>query len=110
MTLSKTKKQAKNRTSMKIPLDELHKTADEFRTASQETGLIMNRLDKVVRGLEESWDDAGKQVFYQYYKEWFAHIGGVSELLNVAANELDAIAERYSKANGDIPVPPDKIK
>lgn len=92
---------------MKVSINDLEKTSSKFRQASQETHEIMGGLEKTVKELEETWEDAGKQVFFKYFQEWQAHISGVSELLNMAANELDAIAERYLKADSDNPVESD---
>lgn len=89
---------------MKVSLDDLERTSSKFRQASRQTSEIMSDLEKVVKELEETWDDAGKQVFYKYFQEWQIHIAGVSELLNIAAGELDAVAERYLRADGDEPV------
>lgn len=88
---------------MKVSLNDLEKTSSKFRQASRETHEIMGGIEKAVKELEETWEDAGKQVFFKYFQEWQAHISGVTELLNIAANELDAVAERYLKADGDIP-------
>lgn len=87
--------------NMKVSLNDLRNVSREFKAASQETDALMARLNAVVKRLEETWNDAGQEVFYKYYEEWQANISGVSELLNLAANELDAVAERYYKADGD---------
>ena len=87
---------------MKISPSELQKASQEFKTASQETDEIMSKLEKVIKSLEESWEDAGQQIFFRYYQEWHTHVSGISQLLNLTADELNAIAERYSNADGDL--------
>ena len=89
---------------MKISPSELEKAAQEFKTASLETDQMMSRLEKVIKNLETSWEDAGQQVFFQYYQEWHAHISGISQLLSLTGDELNAIAERYSSADGELPL------
>lgn len=95
---------------LKISPSELQKASQEFKAASQETDEIMNRLENVVKNLETSWEDAGQQVFFQYYQEWHSHVAAISQLLNLTANELSAIAERYSNADGDLPAKDTKSK
>ena len=89
---------------MKISLSELQKASQEFKSASSDIDEIMVRLEKVTKDLEASWEDAGQQVFFQYYQEWHSHISGISQLLNLTADELSAIAERYSVADGEPPI------
>ena len=86
---------------MRVSLDDLKKTAKEFRNASIETNAIFNRLEKSVKDLEESWDDASQQIFYRYYQDWHTHIVVISQLLDMSANELDGIAERYLSADDE---------
>ena len=84
---------------MKVSPDELLETADEFHRASKETEVMVSRLNQAMKKLEETWSDAGQQVFYQYYKEWQQHMGGFSLILDLVAKDLKAIAERYSDAD-----------
>lgn len=95
------KRKPGNSYSMKVSLDDLEKTAKEFQKAGDETNAILNRLEKSVKDLEDSWDDAGQQIFYKYYQDWHSHIVVISQLLDMAANELNAIAERYHSADND---------
>lgn len=88
---------------MKISPSELQKASQEFKAASRESEEMMSRLENVIKNLEITWEDAGQQVFFQYFQEWHAHVGGISQLLNLTAEELNAIAERYSIADGDLP-------
>ena len=88
---------------MKISPSELQKASREFKTASLETDEMMSRLESVIKNLEATWEGAGQEAFFQYYQEWHTHIGGISLLLNLTGDELNAIAERYSEADGDLP-------
>ncbi len=101
MRANKSKISTKSKDGMKVSVDELQKASREFRVASQETDSIMTRLEKVVKDLEATWDDAGQQVFSQYYREWLTQTVGISQLLKLTATELDAIADRYYAADGD---------
>lgn len=87
---------------MKISPSELQKASQIFKAASRETDEMMTKLEKVIKDLESTWEDAGQQVFFQYYQEWHSHIGGISQLLNLTADELNAIAERYFQADADV--------
>ncbi len=89
---------------MKISLIDLQKASKEFKAASQASDEIMANLKKVMENLESTWEDANQQTFYQYYQEWHNHARGVSQLLNLTADELNAIAERYFSADSDTPV------
>lgn len=99
MTAGKSKKRPKGKLAMKVSLSELENTSGKFRMASRDTIAIIDDLDKTMKKLEETWDDANQETFFKYFSEWHTHTLGVSELLNLAANELDAIAERYYKAD-----------
>lgn len=85
---------------MKINPSELQRAAQEFEAASQATDEIMGNLEKVISELQTTWDNVDQQVFFAYYQEWHSHVIGISQLLNLTANELNAIAERYSSADG----------
>ena len=84
---------------MKVMPDELLETAGEFHRASQETEAMISRLNEAMKKLEESWSDAGQQIFYQYYKEWQQHMGGFSIILDLVSKDLTTIAERYTDAD-----------
>lgn len=99
--MDKQKGKIRKKNVMKISPSELQKASQEFKAASQETDEMMSKLEKVVKDLAATWEDAGQQVFFQYYQEWHAHIGGISQLLNLTADELNAIAERYATADAD---------
>lgn len=86
---------------MKISLSALQKASSEFKASSLETEMMMDRLQKVIKELESSWEDAGQQAFFQHFQEWRTHISGISHLLDMTANELDGIVARYIKADGD---------
>lgn len=103
MKMDKQKSKTGNKNIMKISPSELQKASQEFKTASQETDEMMGRLEKVIKNLEATWEDAGQQAFFRYYQEWHTHVGGISQLLNLTAVELNAIAERYSIADADLP-------
>lgn len=103
MKVEKQKNETRNSSLMKISPYELKKISKEFEIASQDTAAIISRLQKIVKDLELSWDDAGQQAFYRYYQEWNSHISGVSQLLSLTADELNAIADRYSLADSDSP-------
>lgn len=89
---------------MKVSLNELQKAAEEFIKASDETDAILEHLQKTVKKLEENWEDANQEVFYSFYSEWNAQISGISFLLKLSAQELNAIAERYAVADGLVDV------
>ena len=97
------KKRTGDFTKMKVPLEDLQKAAAEFKSASEETDQVIRKLEKVVKRLEDSWDDQGQQIFFKYYQEWHTHISGFSQLLDAASMELYAIAQRYSDADSDSP-------
>ena len=82
-----------------IPVKELTSTADEFQQAGQNIDAIIKKLEEHVTCLQETWDDAGKQSFMQYFKEWRHFAGGSTQLLQTIATEMHAIAERYSEAD-----------
>lgn len=84
---------------MKIPVDDLVWAASKFREASSSTDALISDLESTMGRLQESWEDAGQQVFFLYYQEWRESIGAFPEILATIAGELDAMAERYTKAD-----------
>jgi WXG100 family type VII secretion target len=80
-----------------VPAEELHIVASEFSTASKESQVIIDRLGKVTKQLEEKWVGATQQAFYKHYTEWEAHMRIYATLLNNIADELHGLAERFEK-------------
>lgn len=85
---------------MKVSTEELVVAATEIEQAADEMQLLTERIEKIMAHLEENWQDAGKQTFYQYYDEWHRYMGGFSQILNMTAKELKSIAENYEEVSG----------
>ena len=91
----------KNRVITVSP-DTLYEVAGKFRTAGEQTDKIIDGLDKSLKELEETWKGIDQQTFFKYFEEWRGNISGVSQLLQLAARELDSMAEKYYSADSDL--------
>lgn len=80
-----------------IPSDELHFVAKEFASASKESQVILDRLEKATNQLEGKWAGATRQVFYKHYVEWQIHMRNQASILNNIAQEIHGLAERFEK-------------
>lgn len=85
--------------TIKVPISELSNTASELAKASKEIFLAISNVEKMMTGLQVSWDDASKQPFFQSYKIWRKDAQGTGETLSLLARELDGIAKRYEQIN-----------
>lgn len=84
---------------MKVNLDDLEKTSEDFEQAKKEMEMIVSKLSKSMKRLQDNWVDASHERFFQYYRDWDRHMGGVAEVLSTIAEELKAIGERYREAD-----------
>lgn len=84
---------------MKIPIDDLLWASGRFREANNTTDALIGDLETTMRKLQDSWEDAGQQVFFSYYQEWRDSIGAFPEILAAIARELDSLAQRYADAD-----------
>jgi WXG100 family type VII secretion target len=86
-----------NIVEMRITPENLVEAGHDFQQASKDIQSIVNRLEGTMGKLEETWSDAGQQVFFQYYSEWRQHMGGFSEILDEIARQVLAIADRIEE-------------
>ncbi len=82
---------------LKIPIDELCRTASEFKAVREESQKHIERLGNAMSGLEKEWGAASKQVFFKNYQEWRLHMQGFVALLDNISSEINAIADRFEK-------------
>jgi len=75
--------------------NDLHSAAEEFSKAHKELQTILERLSDTMASLEDKWSGTSQQMFYKYYTEWQTHIEGFNHLLDVAAKEMHAMADRF---------------
>lgn len=82
-----------------IAPEEIHLAAKSFHQASKDTRRIAEDLAKAIETLQVKWQGASQQLFFQDYKEWENHALGYSGLLANIALQLDAIADRFERAD-----------
>jgi WXG100 family type VII secretion target len=84
---------------LSIPSNDLRRVAEAFADASKESQSILKRLEETTSDLEEKWEGATQQVFYQHYKDWHAHMEIYADLLTNISRELQGLAERFEEAD-----------
>jgi WXG100 family type VII secretion target len=82
-----------------IKPEELYKTAQEFLKASNELLAINKRLSESTGELEKKWAGASKQVFYKRSEELKQYMEGMSGLMKNISQEMQAMAERFERAD-----------
>lgn len=80
-----------------IPIDLLFETAREVAKSRKEMTALKLRLEKKMKLLEKSWSDASSQQFFDYYREVDQQLGATGPILEMIAEQLQAIADRYEK-------------
>ena len=84
---------------MQIQPDELRQSAEEFNKAGKETQAILKRLDDSTGELEKKWAGAAQQIFFKQYKDLRQYMEAFSVLLGNVSLEMQAMADRYEKAD-----------
>ena len=77
----------------------LENASEEFKQAGVDLQEILKKLDETTGGLKDQWEGAAQQTFYKQYKELRQYMEGFSILLGHISTEMNAMAERYSKAD-----------
>ncbi len=86
-------------TEIYIMPDELREIASSFRKANKDSQKIVADLDEAMATMRAKWQGSTQQLFYQKYIQWRDHSAGYAELLSNIAREIEAIAERFAKAD-----------
>jgi WXG100 family type VII secretion target len=82
-----------------IQPEELYKTAQDFLKASKDLMAINKRLNKSTGELEKKWAGASRQVFYKRSEELKQYMEGMSGLMKNISQEMQAMAERFERAD-----------
>ncbi len=82
-----------------IAPDELRRAAHAFAQANKDSQAIMEKLEKAMAELEGKWGGVTQQMFFKNYKDWRQYMGSLVVLLNNTAGDMQAIAERFEKAD-----------
>jgi WXG100 family type VII secretion target len=86
-------------TDLLIQPEELYKSAQDFLKASKDLEMINKRLSRTTSNLEKKWAGASRQVFYKRYEELKQYMEGMSGLMKNISQEMQAMAERFEKAD-----------
>ena len=82
-----------------LSVAKIRDTAKEFTRAGRDSQAIMKRLEKAVSKLEKEWSGINQEMFYAHYTEWRNLMQGHVVLLMRIAMEMQALAERYERAD-----------
>ena len=85
--------------SVALSTKEILAAAEEFESAGQRSQELVARLEKVTENLKDKWSGSAQEAFYKHHDEWQALMRGQVALLTGIAFELQALAERYEKAD-----------
>jgi WXG100 family type VII secretion target len=83
----------------KLSLSDVRRTAEEFARAGRDSQAIVNQLEKSITKLEKTWGGVTGEMFYSHYKNWRMLMQGHVALLQRISQELQALAERYERAD-----------
>lgn len=84
---------------IRIQPEQVRQTAGQFRTASQESGAIINRLQGQIGALSQEWEGVTKERFYQEFEQWQRAMAQFVELLDGIGLQLHSIAERFESVD-----------
>ena len=82
-----------------LSVAKIRDAAKEFSRAGRDSQAIMKRLEKAVSKLEKEWSGVNQEMFYTHYTEWRNLMQGHVVLLMRIAMEMQALAERYERAD-----------
>ena len=82
-----------------LSVAKIRDAAKEFAHAGRDSQAIMKRLEKAVSKLEKEWSGVNQETFYTHYSEWRNLMQGHVVLLMRIAMEMQALAERYERAD-----------
>lgn len=82
-----------------LSVAKIQDAAKEFTRAGRDSQVIMKRLEKAISKLEKEWSGVSQEVFYNHYAEWQNLMQGHVALLMRIAMEMQALAERYERAD-----------
>lgn len=82
-----------------VPIDMLFDVARDFADGAGDLAILQDKLEKKMKFLENSWNDASNQQFFRYYRELDQQLNVCNQIMDVMAREMNAIAERYDDLN-----------
>jgi WXG100 family type VII secretion target len=82
-------------TLIRIQPEQVRATAASFRTASQESGAIISRLQGQIQALSTEWEGISKERFYNEFEQWQRAMTQFVTLLDEIGQQMNAIAERF---------------
>ena len=85
--------------SVALSTKDIIAAAEEFESASKQSQELVAKLEKVAERLKDKWSGSAQEAFYKHHDEWQALMRGQVALLTGIAFELQALAERYEKAD-----------
>ena len=84
---------------MTILPSDLRGAAEKFDQAGKDLAGILKTLDETTTDLKDKWEAASKQVFYKQYGEIRQYMEGMKILMGHVSKEMQAMAERFEKAD-----------
>lgn len=79
--------------------EQIHKVANQFNTASQDSEQMVQRLQSTLTSLEPDWDGMTAERFYGDYENWRNSMTQFVQLLAQISQEMHAIADRFAAAD-----------
>ncbi|MBB6020894.1 WXG100 family type VII secretion target [Paenibacillus sp. JGP012] len=84
---------------IKIEPERIKEIATRFLASSQENIALSRELKSLIDGITGEWEGKSQERFYSSYKDAHVQLESVSTVLKDVGDELNAIAERFNKAD-----------
>ncbi|BFH60155.1 WXG100 family type VII secretion target [Paenibacillus azoreducens] len=82
-----------------ITPEEIDKASSLFKTTSQQSRELVNKLNSTIQSMQGQWDGMTQQRFFQRYETDKKNMETYITMLNDVSQELAKIAERFRAAD-----------
>ena len=86
-------------TRIKITPEQVRAVAMHFKTSSDQSQDMVNKLTNQIVSMEHEWEGLTKEQFYQHFVEWKAKMNEFVLVLDNINKQLVTIAGRFEAAD-----------
>lgn len=84
---------------IKVTPQQLRAAASQFKSSSQQSQEMINRLNQQITSMQSDWAGMSAQKFYNDFQQWKSTMTQFVTLLNEIGGQLEAIATRFEQAD-----------
>ncbi|MEI6179194.1 MAG: WXG100 family type VII secretion target [Chloroflexales bacterium] len=84
---------------IKVTPEQMRSAASQFKSSSQQSNDMVNRLTQQMSGMQPEWEGMSSQKFFQDFQQWKGSMTQFVTLLNEIGVQLEAIATRFEQAD-----------